>query len=74
MPFLGYHHQLLTERHIRAMLKAAGCTLRYRFSHLHAIDQAGNEYHVCHVDHLAAWSVRQLRAALIEALSYRLRA
>jgi hypothetical protein len=73
MPFLGHHHRPLTEHHIRAVLSAAGCTPCYRFHHLHAVDQASNEYHICYADHLATWSVRQLREALIEALSYRLR-
>ncbi len=72
MPIPGHHDQPLTEHHIQAILSAARCTLCYRFHHLHAIDQAGNEYHVCHADSLATWNVRQFRAALIEALSYHL--
>ena len=62
----------LTESQMQKALCAANCRLLYRFDHVHAVDAAGKEYHVCHMQHLATLTTRQFTAALTEALSMRL--
>lgn len=65
--------QPLTNSTMQDLLRAAHCTLLYRFDHVHVVDQGGNEYHICRAEHLAALDTVQFAAALQEALSYHLK-
>ena len=78
MPFLHRHianwiNQPLTEDRVREILKAAHSTLRYRFEHVMAVDRTKQEYYICPKTQLATMTVQQFRAALTEALSFRVR-
>jgi hypothetical protein len=62
-------NRVLTEARMLNILYGAHCTLVYRFEHVHAIDQRGQEYHICHRAQLTTLDVARFKATLAEALS-----
>lgn len=68
-PFLHPTHAL-TEARIQKIFHAARMTLVYRCEHVHAIDQYGQEHHICLREQLTTLDVAGFRAALTQALSF----
>lgn len=65
-------HHPLRESQMQKILRPTRCRLLYRFDHVHVIDAAGKEYHVCHRQHLATLTTHQFMVAVTKALSTRL--
>ena len=62
----------VTEAHMRVLLRRAHCRLLCRFDHVHAIDEIGNELHLCRVEQLALLRAEQFKRTLDEALASRI--
>lgn len=61
----------LTQARLDAILRAARCTLRLCFDHVHVYDQTGFEFHVCLCEDLKTWDVQAFIDALSQTLAIR---
>ncbi len=77
MLFLPFRHRLqattpLTQERMHHILRAAHCSISYRFGVVLAVDRSGQHYYLCHQAQLANMTVHQFTEAVKLALSFRL--